>query len=123
MNSSWYDGAMTLKFMGSLREWPPVLAVPFLVALSYNSQTVAPASSDSSIMIQCDGSTRSEPEECGPWGDAILAAGSPGDNVDMSQITRLEIGRALWGYIDHCTVQYYVEGIGDSVYEADVGCL
>ncbi len=114
---------MTLKFVGRLREWLGVLAVPFLVLMSYSSQTVSPASSDSSIMIECDGSTRIGPGECGPWGDTILAAGSPGENVDMSQITRLEIGRALWGYIDHCTVQYYVEGIGDSVYEADVGCL
>ncbi len=114
---------MRRKLTSRLRDWWPVLAVPVLVALSYSSGTVAPASSDSSIMIHCDGSTRIEPRECGPWGDAILASGSPAGNVDMSEITRLEIGRALWGFIDHCTAQYYVEGIGDSVHEAETDCL
>lgn len=114
---------MGASFVSRLRPWAPVLAVPVLFALSYSSQTVAPATSDASIMIQCDGSTRIEPEQCGPWGDAILDQGAPAENVDVSQITRLHIGRAFWGFIDRCTVQYYVEGIGNSVHEAVTDCL
>jgi hypothetical protein len=111
---------MTVR--GRLRAWWPVLAVPVLLLLSYNSGTVTPASRDSAVMIECDGSTRIDPTGCGPWGDAILAAGSPAGNVAVDDITRLEIGRALWGYIDHCTVQFYVEGIGNSVHEAETDC-
>lgn len=104
----------------ALRPWLPVLAVPVFLVLMYGSATVSPASSDSEVIIACDGSTGIEARECQPWGDAILAKGPPAPNVVMTELTGLDIHRALWGYIDHCTVKYLV--FDSVIHEREITC-
>lgn len=106
----------------NLRVFGVLIIGVLLVLLSYNSGTVATSSSDPQVMIDCDGSTRIAPEECQPWGEAVLAQGSPVDEFAIADVTRLEIERAFWGYVDDCTASYYLTGSSSPAYEGETDC-
>jgi hypothetical protein len=74
-----------------------LLIVPNL----YHSTTATGLSNGA--LVTCDGNTRIdfESRECHDWGEEVLA-GDLGD-VRAKDVTRIDIERAFFGFIDRCT--------------------
>jgi len=92
---------IALSYAGAM-----VVAV-LLAAALYNSEVATPL--PDGPLVVCDGSLHIEPEGCGPLGAAVISQYldlPQSDALDV-HIQRLEIDRALWGYLDRCTAKAY----------------
>jgi hypothetical protein len=85
--------------------------VLLLLGLLYSSEVATTLPGRSQALVVCDGSTRIKAEQCGPWGAALVDGERElPQGIEPEHISRLEIERALWGYVDRCTVKVYLVG-------------
>lgn len=79
------------------------------------------SASGSGVMIRCDASVVAE--DCGSWGDAVLADGAPSSTFDMADFERLELTRSLFGFGSSCQAAYFIGRYpDDAAWTEDVPC-
>jgi hypothetical protein len=77
--------------------------------------------SGSEAMIRCDASVMAE--DCGTWGDAILADGAPTTTFDVADLERLDLARSLFGFGSSCEAAYFIGRYpDDAVWTEEIAC-
>ncbi len=75
----------------------------------------------SDVMIRCDASVVAE--DCGTWGDAVLADGAPTTTFDMADLERLDLTRSLFGFGSSCQAAYFIGRYpDDAAWTEDIAC-
>ena len=79
------------------------------------------SASGSDVMIRCDASVVAE--DCGSWGDAVLADGAPTTTFDMADLERLDLSRSMLGLGSTCQAVYFIGRYpDDAAWTEDIAC-
>lgn len=98
------------------------VAAAVLVFLRAGSITTAQSTLQPGVTIECAGST-GVTDECGAWGDDILAEGPPSTTFEMDDLVRLRLERPMLGFGSTCVAEYFVSRYPeDAIWDDEVAC-
>ena len=113
-----------MRFGGSPVRW--VILVLLLLVLVPNLYHSATASSlEGGAIVQCDGNTGIDIDsnECYRWGEELLSGGLQlPASVEREDVSRIDIERAFFGFVDRCTANVSIESQASSELEVVVPC-
>ena len=115
-----------MRFAGSRVQWTAAAVVLLLVLPNlYHSSTTSPL--PRGVQVTCDGNTGIDMDSnsCFLWGKDLLGRELQlPTGVEPSDIARLDIERAFFGFIDRCTVtvSFGNPGSGSTSFDQVVPC-
>ena len=115
-----------VEFRGSPLYWAVVVFLLLLLLPNLYHSSVTSVLADGTY-VTCDGNTGIDmnptgQSECAPWGEELLAGGLDlPAGIAPEDVTRLDIERAFFGFIDRCTARVSTTALAaDPVYGPEI---
>jgi len=89
-----------------------------VVALVLARGSAATIVTNDGLTVECSGWT-GVTDGCAIWGEEVRAAGAPSSTFEMDDVVRLRFDRAMFGFANDCTVEYYLGRYPDDVAWSD----